>query len=67
MLACVGGGTVEQGPLAARLSGRRGDLGNAGDAKEKKKIEHRRWQKGPRCRLCNLCEGLEKGEGMRER
>lgn len=63
----LAGGTVEQGPLAAWLSGRRGDLGNAGDAKKKKNRKNRRWRKRALCRLCNLCEGLEKGEGMCER
>jgi hypothetical protein len=47
MLACVGGGTVEQGPLAARLSGRRGGSWERwGRHRKKRKIENRRWQKG---------------------
>lgn len=58
---------VEQGPLAARLSGRRGDLGNAGwGTPAKRKTEGRDWQKGPLQALQPL-QRLNKGEGMRER
>lgn len=47
MLACVAGGTVEQGPLAPWLSGRRGILGTLGTPEKKRKIETRRCKRAP--------------------